>query len=90
MQNAILKNIETLQAKHDNTIAIFGGAYHVNRNDMVDITSFLVNVVTSARFLKWHESDASACRTFCHLALIDPALVEAAIGMTFEKLVSLI
>lgn len=90
MYNAILKSIEALDRKHPNTIAIFGGAAFVDRTDMNDIVACLDHVVKTARILKWHESDANACRTFCHLAFMDPALIESAIGMRFERLCHMI
>ena len=33
----------------------------------------------------WHESKPQAMRTFCKLAMVDPALVEVYIGMKFEE-----
>lgn len=32
------------------------------------------------------EALANACRTFCSLCFVDPALIECYIGMKFEKL----
>jgi hypothetical protein len=80
------KAIEALNKKHSNAIPIFGGALWVN--DLDALVSSLPSVIHGAKFFKWHAGLADACRTFCHLCLIDPALVECYIGMKFEELVA--
>ena len=78
--------IMALSDKYPNVIPIFGGAYHCD-GSIESIISGIPHVVRTAKIFHWHESPADAIRTFCHLCLVDPALVECYIGMTFEKLV---
>lgn len=40
------------------------------------------SVVKNAIFYKWHEGTVGAVRRFCHLCLVDPALVELYFGMS--------
>ena len=88
----IKHNIEALEAKHENAIAVMGGAYwaaqevHKDNPDFKAFLSFMDGMLWSARFFKWHESLAKACKTFCHLAMVDPMLVEAYIGIRFEDM----
>lgn len=84
--NAVQRAVEALNKKHSNAIPIFGGAIWVH--DLDTLVESLPSVIHSARFFKWHAGLADACRTFCHLCFFDPALVEAYIGMKFEKLVA--
>ena len=83
-QNATMRAVEALDEKYGNAIPIFGGAIFVH--NIEDIIHTLPHVIHSAKFFKWHDTPANACRTFCHLCFTDPALVECAIGMKFEKL----
>ena len=85
MNEVTIKMLEDLSDKHSHAIAIFGGAIFVNTID--DVIDKLSYVISASKFYRWHESAAKACRTFCHLCFIDPALVEAYLGMTFEKLI---
>ena len=84
MNETTMKMLEDLENKHRYAIAIFGGAVFVKTID--DVIDKLSYVITMSKFYRWHESAAKACRTFCHLCLIDPALVEAYLGMTFEEI----
>ena len=86
MPNATQKFIEELAKKHSNAIPIFGGALWVDATDMHAIIKHLTNIIRGAQFWKWHAGLADACRTFCHCLFVDPALVEAYIGMKFEQL----
>ena len=79
------KMILALDEKHSNAIPIFGGARLVQ--NISDLVSMLPSVIHSAKFFKWHAGLVDACRTFCHLCLVDPMLVEVYIGMRFEDLV---
>ena len=79
------KMILALNEKHRNAIPIFGGALWVD--GIEKLINSLPHVISEVKFRGWHESLADACRTFCHLCLIDPMLVEVSIGMSFEKLV---
>jgi len=82
--NATMRAVEALDEKHPNAIPIFGGAIFVH--DIEGIARSLPHVIHSAKFFKWHDTLANACRTFCHLCFTDPALVECYIGMKFETL----
>lgn len=83
---ATQKAIEALDEKYSNAIPIFGGALWVN--DLETLIASLPSVISGARFFKWHESIANACRTFCHLCGYDPALIEVYIGVRFEELIA--
>lgn len=83
---ATQRAIEALNEKHSNAIAIFGGALWVH--DLERLVASLPSVISGARFFGWHAGVVDACRTFCHLCFIDPALVECYIGMKFEELVA--
>jgi hypothetical protein len=86
ISNAIEEYITALDRKYDHAIAIFGGALFVY-NDIESLVRTLPTVIKSAKFFGWHENSADTCRTFCHCAFVDPALIETYIGMKFEKLV---
>lgn len=83
---ATQKAIEALDEKYPNAIPIFGGALWVH--DLEALIDSLPSLISNAKFWKWHGGLADACRTFCHLCFIDPALVECCIGMKFEQLVA--
>lgn len=85
MNTATMKMIEDLNDRHSYATSIFGGAVWVKGID--DVLDRLPHVIKTSKFYRWHETPANACRTFCHLCFIDPALVEVYIGMTFEKLI---
>ena len=87
MNQNVVDRVEKLAEKHENVIAIFGGAPHVT--DLESLVAQLHHVVKSAKYFKWHAGDVDACRTFCTLCGYDPALVEAYIGMRFKELVCL-
>lgn len=86
----IKSNIMALEAHHENAVAVMGGAYfaaqevHKDKPDFEAFLSFMDGMLSHVKFFKWHESLPKACRTFCHLAMVDPMLVEAYIGMKFE------
>lgn len=82
--SATEKAILALDEKYGNTIPIFGGAIWVK--GIEDIVRMLPSIIHSAKFFKWHDTLANACRTFCSLCFVDPALVECYIGIKFEKL----
>ena len=88
LPNATMRFIEALAEKHDNAIPIFGHAFHIENTSMDAIINKLPSVIRAAKFFGWHGGLADACRTFCHCLFVDPMLVEACIGMTFEELVS--
>jgi len=84
-------NIISLEDIHDNAVAVMGGAYwaaqevHKDNPDFGAFVEYLCNMIHDYKFFGWHESIAQAMRTFCKLAMVDPALVEAYIGMRFEE-----
>ena len=78
--------IETLDEKYPNAIPIFGGAIWINPTDIGQIIKYLPTIIHNAKFWNWHGGLADACRQFCHCLFVDPTLVEACIGMKFEKL----
>ena len=84
--NATMRFIEDLDEKHDRAIPIFGGALWIDPTDIDAIINYLPTIVHDAKFWKWHGGLADACRTFCHCLFVDPTLIEACIGMKFEKL----
>lgn len=82
--NATMRLVEELDEKYGNAIPIFGGAIWVN--GIEGIIQSLPHVIHSAKFFGWHDTLANACRTFCSLCFVDPALIECYIGIKFEKL----
>ena len=82
----------SLAKKHNNAIPVFGGALgaynHINCEspDLDEFVKYLPEVIESAKFYKWHEGTVGALRRFCRLCLVDPALIEAHLGTTFEEL----
>ena len=83
-QDLVRHNIEVLDANHSNAIPIFGGAlwvYHENDFDAELFFAGLHHVVKNARFFKWHEGITGAIRRYCHICMVDPMLVEVALGM---------
>lgn len=93
MLNVVQANIEALQEKYDNAIPVMGGAYwaaqevHNDNPNFAKFVELMINMVSDHKFFKWHESIPQAMRTFCKLAMVDPCLVEAYIGMKFEEVV---
>ena len=80
--------ITALNGKYHNAIPIFGSAlqaYEYNP-DLDKFVAKLPDVAISAKFYGWYEGVVGALYRFCHLCLIDPALIEAYIGMSFATL----
>ena len=83
--------ILALQDKYDNAVAVMGGAYwasqevHNDKPNFSKFVEYLSNMIHDYKFFGWHESIPKAMRTFCKLAMVDPALVEGYIGMKFEE-----
>ena len=79
-----------LNEKYDHAIAIFGGAYGAHQaiisGKFDEFVPFLATVIKLAKFYRWHESIPQTLRRFCHLCLVDPALVEAYLGISFAEL----
>lgn len=86
MNNATRNFIEALDEKHPNAIPIFGGALWIDPANIEAIIAYLPTIIHNAKFWQWHAGLADACRQFCHCLFVDPALIECAIGMKFEKL----
>jgi hypothetical protein len=85
--NATMRFVEALNEKHSNAIPIFGGAIFIDGTDFEKVALYLPSIIRNAEFFKWHDTLANACRVFCHCLFVDPMLVEALIGSTFEELV---
>ena len=89
--NIIKDNIMKLNEKYDNAFEVMSGAYwasqevHCDNPNFDKFVEYLSNLVIDIKFWKWHESIPQAMRTYCKLAMVDPALVEAHIGMRFEE-----
>ena len=86
---AMINNIAD-QFPDESVHAIFGGAVFIDHTDIDTIVDTLPRLMQSAKFFKWSKGIADACRTYCHICLIDPALIEAYIGMRFEALAEII
>jgi hypothetical protein len=87
---AVYDAITTLSNKHDNTIPVFGCALSASKyldNDFHKFVGFIPQVISSAKFYKWHGGVVDAIRTFCHLCFVDPAIVECYLGISFAELV---
>lgn len=76
--------IEKLAEQHSNAIPIFGVALWID--GVEELVDCLPNLIDDVKFWRWHDTPANACRTLCRLCFVDPMLVEAYIGMKFEKL----
>ena len=87
-----MQRVLALDNAHPNAIPIFGGAtlaynhIHAEAPDFGAFVEYLFFAIREAQFRKWHNGIADACRTFCNLCLVDPALVEAYLGIRFETL----
>lgn len=81
--------IEELDEKYDNAIPVFGGALwayeYAFKGDLKNFVKYLPNVVSEAKFRKWHEGIDGALRRFCHICLVDPMLIELYLGIRFEE-----
>lgn len=90
----IKDNILALEDKHDNAVAVMGGAYwaaqevHNDNPNFGKFVEYLSNMLHDYAFFGWHESKPQAMRTFCKLAMVDPMLVETYLGIKFEEVVS--
>ena len=93
-QQLVKYKLEKLNELYPNSIAIFGGAFHIvahmDDNDMSyvkRVASCLPEVIDSAKFYRWHEGVAAAIKKFCNLCFVDPALMEAYLGCRLEEVV---
>lgn len=86
-QNAAQRFIEALDRKHPNAIPIFGGAIFLDGSNLEKVALYLPAIIRNAEFFRWHDTLANACRQFCHCLFIDPMLMEAYIGSSFEDFV---
>ena len=81
-----------LSETYRNAVPIFGGAplaymeIHKEEPNFDGFIGYLAHVIDEAKFRRWHDGIAGALRTFCHLCLVDPALVEAYLGVRFEQI----
>lgn len=86
----VQKIIEELDNNYPNAIPVFGGALwayeYAEKGDIKSFVKYLPNVISEAKFRKWHEGIAGALRRFCRICLVDPMLIEAYLGIRFEEL----
>ena len=86
----IEQQLISMNEKYPNAIAVLGGAYFAQESakcgDIATFVEFLPHVAQSAKFLEWHNGVAGALRQFCHLCLVDPALIEVYLGATFNEI----
>lgn len=81
-----------LSETYKNAVPIFGGAplayaeIHQEVPNFDGFIRYLAHVIDEAKFRKWHDGVAGALKTFCHLCLVDPALIEAYLGRRFEQI----
>lgn len=88
-QDFVKHNIEVLDSKYPNAIPIFGGALWVYHGDEFDSQRFMASlshIAHNAEFFGWHEGVVGAIRRFCHLCMVDPSIVEVALGVKLEEL----
>lgn len=87
----VKKIIENLDDKYGNAIPVFGGALwaykYAEKGDIKTFVTYLPHIVSEAKFRGWHEGIVGALNRFCHICLVDPKLIEAYIGITFEELI---
>lgn len=90
MREFIQHRIESLGKKHSNAIPIFCGALLTyDEEDNFNFERFinsLAEVPVDSKFYNWHDTSANAMRTFCHICMVDPVIVETHLGMKFEEL----
>ena len=70
------------------SIEVYGGAYHlvVRFGDHIkprDILEGINNAISNAAFFTPEVSVGKVARNYCHLLLVDPALMEMYCGMRF-------
>ena len=82
-------NESTYQILHDmdktrpNVFQMFGGAVYVSTIE--DLVNCLPHIISYSRHKGYDVIDN--IKTFCHICLIDPMLVEAYLGMRFEEVI---
>lgn len=80
----------SMNEKYPNAIAVLSGAYFAQasaeQGDLSTFVEFLPHVAQSAIMFEWHNGVAGALRQFCHLCLVDPALIEVYLGTTFNEI----
>ena len=78
-----------LQEENEHTIQVLGGAVYAaeyaEKNDLQKFMQYLPQVASSASFVRYRGGVAQALREFCHLCMVDPALIEAVVGMRFSE-----
>lgn len=88
-QEFIKHKIECLDDQYHNAIPVFGGAlwvYHGNTFDSKRFIAGLHHVAENAKFFNWHEGIVGAMRRYCHICMVDPVVIEIALGAKFEEL----
>ena len=78
---------------HRASVVLGGATFAIQyvHGDTMDIDTFITvclpHVVRNARFFGWPEGPVDALNRFCHICLVDPKLIEAYLGITFEEVV---
>lgn len=86
------QRIEKLSEQHKHFIPIFGGAYHAveyaqpETMDLHQFVGYLASVPRSAKFWGWEKGIEDALNTFCHLCMINPALIESYLNTRFSEI----
>ena len=87
---SVYNSIMALNDKYSNAIPVFGGALSafnaLEVGDMDRFETLMADAIDCAEFYKWHEEPIDVARRFCALCHVDPALIEAHIGMRFVEL----
>ena len=84
--DALLK----LQREYPHSFAVFSGAAlaedYARNGDLDKFSKSMLDCMINAVRFHWHESAADAARRFCHLCLVDPALMEVHLGTRLDIL----
>lgn len=80
--------IEKMSEQYSNAIPVLGGALFAydHTDNFAEFVRYFPTVIYNAKFFNWHDTPANALRTFCHICLVDPMLIEVYLGITFEEL----
>jgi hypothetical protein len=90
--NIVENNIRALAQTHENAIAVMGGAYFAAQDIHQDTPNFNAFIYKMDEMIRQHlfrdydEPLEKSMKTFCHLCMVDPALVEAYLGMKFKDI----
>lgn len=89
LSDSVRTEIRVLANKYpnENVVSIFGGAVEDVEitNNLEMFCNHLIYIARRAAFWKWHKGVADAMRVYCHLCYVDPYLIEAYCGTTFDE-----